>query len=357
MVPEMPENTLLNLKRTWDVSEIVTMPGSIAHMLIFEDVLSQIESEGGFEDLVNMLRANINFGRLGSIGPDLPYYQGVKKTAINFAILKTGKPAPIETWSDQLHSKSPNIFPLKMIEIAWRETLLEAPEWDEIARKQWAFIFGFLTHIAADQTIHPYVNKIAGQYYREKENRQKHMSCEAYQDVVLFNNRFQKDIFTEDLKKWVNISTEPSDMQQYFRGFLEKSFIEAHAIHPSEKDIENWFRGLSFIYSIMKYYGPYKTANTDFQTNKENSAMYKEFLFSVGPTGGTYQDYYTSAVALALIYVKAAYRLFDINHADFKDEQRRQFLEIIINADLVNPLDNNILFDATTAYRKYFGNK
>jgi hypothetical protein len=33
-----------------------------------------------------------------------------------------------------------------MIEIAWRETDLDAEAWDEIAKKQWAFIIGFLTH-------------------------------------------------------------------------------------------------------------------------------------------------------------------------------------------------------------------
>ena len=331
------------------------MPASVAHMLIFDDVLSEIEKDKDFEELVKVLKDNLNYGHLGSIGPDLPYYQGVINTAIHFAISKNTKPAPIEKWSGQLHSKNPNIFPLKMIEIAWRETDLEAEEWDEIAKKQWAFIVGFLTHIAADQIIHPYVNTIAGQYYRDKENRNKHMECEAFQDVVLFYNTLKKSIFEEDLKKWVDISTEEKNIQQYFRMFLEKSFIEAHATHPSEKDIKKWNSGLSFIYSVMKYFGPYKDANTEFQKNRENSTKYKEFWLSKGPTGDkTYQDYYREAVELASIYVKAAYQLYKINHIDFKDEHRRKFLKIVINADLTNPLDNDILKDAKNAFTEYF---
>jgi hypothetical protein len=204
--------------------------------------------------------------------------------------------------------------------------------------------------------IHPYVNKIAGQYYRNKENRKKHLECEVYQDVVLFNKKYKKSILHENLDTWVNTGAESGKTEPYFRIFLQKSFIEAHAVYPSEKEIENWVRGLLFIYKWVKWIGlPYKNADRDFRTNKANSERYKEYWLNTSLTNGkSYEDYYNNAVELASIYVKAANKLYDINHADFKDEYRTQFLTIVRNADLTNPVDTTILEDAKKAYSEYY---
>jgi hypothetical protein len=337
--------------------KVVTMPGSVAHMLIFEAALSKIDNDRECGYLVEMLKENMNYGRLGSIGPDLPYFNGVLRTAASFLLSGYYKPEPIERWGDLLHSKSPNLFPLTMIEIAWRETDPDDEEWDAIANKQWALIIGFLTHIAADQMIHPYVNKISGNYYRDKEKRVKHLECEVYQDVVLFNNRYKKNILDENLDTWVNIHTKSGKTEPHFRRFLQKSFKETHAIFPSGNDIENWNRGLSFIQKWVKWIGlPYKKADADFRTNKENSEKYKEYCLNTPlTTSKSYEDYYNDAVELASLYIKAANKLYEINHADFKDEHRTQFLQIVRNADLRNPLDNNILEEAKKAYSEYYG--
>ena len=337
--------------------EEVPLPGSVAHMLIFEDVVSGFEKDNEYDDdFVRMLKENINYGHLGSLGPDLPTYEGVLRTAYSFLTSGYNEPAPLEKWSGQLHNKSPNVFPLKMIEIAWRETDLDEPEWDAIAKKQWAFIIGFLTHMAADQMIHPYINKIAGQYYRLKENRLKHMECEVYQDVVLFNNKFKKSILGEKLENWMDLRAESGKTEPYFRIFLQKSFIEAHAIYPSDAEIESWVRGLLFVYKYVKWIGlPYKSADIDFRTNKEDSELYKKYWLNKDLTKGkSYEDYYKWAVELASIYVKAANKLYEISHAEFRDEFRRQFLHIVKDADLTNPLDNNLLDDAKRAYFGYY---
>jgi hypothetical protein len=333
------------------------MPGSVAHMLIFEDVLSQLDNDKDCDDLVRMLKENMNYGRLGSLGPDLPYYHGVLNTAVSFLVSRSFRPEPIEKWSGQMHSKEPHLFPLKMIEIAWRESDLDDGEWDEIAKKQWAFIIGFLTHMAADQTIHPYIDKIAGQYYRNKLSRKKHTECEIYQDAVLFNNRYKRSILGENFETWVNTGAKSGKTEPYFRVFLQKSFIETHAIYPSEKEIENWVRGLLFVYKFAKRFGlPYKYSDRDYRTHKEKSEKYKEYWLSdILTKGKSYEDYYKNAVELASIYVKAANELYKINHVDFKDEHRRQFLKIVRNADLTNPLDNYILEDAKKAYSEFYG--
>jgi hypothetical protein len=107
----------------------------------------------------------------------------------------------------------------------------------------------------------------------------------------------------------------------------------------------------------VKWIGlPYKKADADFRTNKENSEKYKEYCLKTPlTTSKSYEDYYNDAVELASLYIKAANKLYEINHADFKDEHRTQFLQIVRNADLRNPLDNNILEEAKKAYSEYYG--
>jgi hypothetical protein len=335
---------------------VVNMPGSVAHMLIFEAALAEIDNQRDCGDLVSMLKGRMNYGRLGSLGPDLPYFNGVLRTAVSFLAAGYNQPEPIVQWGDLLHSKTPNLFPLTMIEIAWRETDPDEEEWDVIAQNQWAFIMGYLTHVAADQMIHPYINKISGNYYRDKEKRKKHLDCEVYQDVVAFNNRYKKSILDEHLDTWVNIHTKSGKTEPHFRRFLQKSFKETHAIYPSENDIENWYRGLSFIQKWVKWIGlPYKKADADFRTNKENSENYKEYCLNTPLAAGkSYADYYNDAVGLSALYIRAANKLYEINHADFKDEFRKQFLTIVRNADLRNPLDNNILEEAKSAYSAFY---
>jgi hypothetical protein len=285
-------------------------------------------------------------GRLGSIGPDLPYYGGLAKTGIKLLFTDTDKPLGIEKWSHQLHSKDPNIFPLKMIEIAWRETDLDAEKWDETAAKQWAFIMGYLSHMAADQIIHPFVNKIAGQYYRSNENRIKHRDCEVYHDVVLYSRKKHENITDAELNTWLDISPEWykfADTEPYFRIFLQKSFVEAHAVTPEESEIEGWVDGLLLLLRYVDNYGPFVNADKDYQKKGKDSKKYKEFWGNDADASGDYDKYYEEAVKLALIYMKTAFRIFDINIGDFSNKHRQNFLKIVKNTDLTNPLDRGIL--------------
>ena len=165
------------------------MPGTFTHMLVFEDVISELEKDIDCEDLVKMLKENKNYGTLGSIGPDLPYFESVTSTLYFLLTSRTDEPFHLEKWAGQMHSKDPNVLPLKMIEIASKENDFNVSGWDDISRRQWAFIIGFLVHIASDQVIHPYINSIAGQIYRSKESRLKHGECETYLDVVLYNKK------------------------------------------------------------------------------------------------------------------------------------------------------------------------
>jgi hypothetical protein len=107
----------------------------------------------------------------------------------------------------------------------------------------------------------------------------------------------------------------------------------------------------------VKWFGlPYKKSDIDYRTYKESSPNYKEYWLSTGLSKNkSYEYYYRNAVELASLYAKAANKLYDLNHDDFKDEFREQFLKIVSNADLTNPMDNNILEDAKNAYIACYG--
>jgi hypothetical protein len=73
----------------------------------------------------------------------------------------------VTPWSYHLHSHRPNAFPLKLVEIIFSDVIREKGKvklYEDDIRKL-AYIAGHLTHIAADQIIHPIVNSVAGPYY------------------------------------------------------------------------------------------------------------------------------------------------------------------------------------------------
>jgi len=157
------------------------MPASLAHMMIARRVRDHLLKDNDAqvaEFAADVLKKHPQYMELGSLGPDLPYF-GPK------SLVNPHKPIGVDQWSYQLHSKSPNVFPLQMIELLWRENDPRVEEWNEGDKCKLAFICGYLTHVAADQVIHPLVNFIAGPYYRSHEAREEHRTCEIHQDVYL----------------------------------------------------------------------------------------------------------------------------------------------------------------------------
>jgi len=52
-----------------------------------------------------------------------------------------------------------------------------------------SWLFGYVSHVVADTTIHPIVNKIVGSY---NLNQAEHRRCEMHQDRFIFNNEMIK---------------------------------------------------------------------------------------------------------------------------------------------------------------------
>jgi hypothetical protein len=297
---------------------------------------------------------------LGSLGPDLYYYNRLSSSIKD--MLKEGfvQAKGVTPWSYHLHSHRPNEFPLKLVEIIFSDVIRENGQvnlYDDDMRKL-AYIAGHLTHIAADQIIHPVVNSVAGPYYREGKNRKKHRECEVFQDYFLYEEVYRLEektgakynFFKQDFRSWMDCvrGMTTRNTEEWFRYFLQRGFVETYSSCPSEQGIENSVDNLLLTLRACRQMGPYKKADKEYRKDKENSKMYHEYIKDVD-----YIKYYRLAVELAVIYLIALYEIYFVlkQGKDFTDRHKKRFLSIVSDADLSCPLKQKIFEKACAALR------
>jgi hypothetical protein len=311
------------------------------------------------------------FMELGSLGPDLPYYGSLLKGLWNAFLNRSDKPVGVDAWSYQLHSKEPNVFPLKMIEITWKETDIDTEDWDETDRMKFAFLCGFLTHVAADQVVHPVVNSIAGPYCKKLGARDEHRRCEVHQDLYALarslDGRLPIGTFKEQaFGSWCSVQPDAlwTEKTIWFRYLIEKAFVEAHAVTPGEKAIGRWIKGtvttLKHCIHLSLFgcglFGPYGTAYRALFDGtgalQPEAAAYRKYIGLEGlNTGRTYDAYWDEAVDLAKMYIQAAHRVYCAN--DIDDTLRKKFRRVVRSADLGSPLERDILLVARQALSEW----
>jgi hypothetical protein len=297
---------------------------------------------------------------LGSLGPDLYYYNRLSSSIKD--MLKEGfvQAKGVTPWSYHLHSHRPNEFPLKLVEIIFSDVIRENGQvnlYDDDMRKL-AYIAGHLTHIAADQIIHPVVNSVAGPYYSEGKNRKKHRECEVFQDYFLYEEVYRLEektgakynFFKQDFRSWMDCvrGMTTRNTEEWFRYFLQRGFVETYSSCPSEQGIENSVDNLLLTLRACRQMGPYKKADKEYRKDKENSKMYHEYIKDVD-----YIKYYRLAVELAVIYLIALYEIYFVlkQGKDFTDRHKKRFLSIVSDADLSCPLKQKIFEKACAALR------
>jgi hypothetical protein len=344
------------------------MPANIAHMFIAHKALQKLKEKGieEFTEFAEMLddssrsanyRAYVN---LGSIGPDLYYYKSLTRSLKDMLVEGFVQAIGVTPWSYHLHSHKTNEFPLTLLEVAFSDVVRKNGKVklnDDDIRKL-AYIAGHLTHIAADQIIHPIVNSIAGPYYRKGGNRTKHRECEVFQDYFLYDQvyRLEKksgskyDFFKQDFRGWADCVRGLTfrNAEDWFRYFLQRGFVETYGTGPSEDDIEDSIDNLLLTLRVCRRFGPYKKAAKDYEKNKENSAMFKQYIKDID-----YIRYYRLAVELAVIYLIALYEVYFVlkKGKDFTKRHKQRFLRIVSGADLSCPLEQNIFEKASAALK------
>ena len=344
------------------------MPANVTHMLIAHKALQTLKAKGidefaQFAEALDDASESKNYKayvNLGSLGPDLYYYakmSGSIKDMLEEGFVQAKGVTP---WSYHLHSHGPNEFPLKLVQIVFSDAIRKNGQvllQDEDMRKL-AYIAGHLTHIAADQIIHPVVNGVAGPYYREGQNRRKHRECEVFQDYFLYEEVYRLeeksgskyDFFEQDFRSWADCvrGLTTRNTEDWFRYFLQRGFVETYGTCPTEEEIENSVDNLLLTLRACQQLGPYKKADKEYRKNGENSQMYQEYIRNVD-----YIKFYRLAVELAVVYLIALYEVYFAlkQGKDFTDKHTKRFLSIVSDADLSCPLQQKIFEKACAALR------
>jgi len=187
--------------------------------------------------------------------------------------------------------------------------------------------------------VHPIVNAIAGPYYKRGNAREKHRECEVYQDVYAYrqvHRQTQTDFERESFNEWCDIAPGwlSDNAPVWLRYLLQKSFVEAHAIMPSEDSIENWVDGTLTVLRAIDNFGPYVKANG--RIGDDNDPLVREYIFLEPPAnadhdkkneyaaivrGRQYMDIFDEAVNLAVVYLKAAHKLYNENECGKSSEE------------------------------------
>ncbi|MBN2314236.1 MAG: zinc dependent phospholipase C family protein, partial [Sedimentisphaerales bacterium] len=222
------------------------MPANVTHMLIAHKALQALKGKGideftQFAEVLDDASESRNYKayvNLGSLGPDLYYYAEMSSSVKD--MLKEGfvQAKGVTPWSYHLHSYKPNEFPLKLVTILFSDVVRKdgQVELDDNDKRKLAYIAGHLTHIAADQIIHPVVNSVAGPYYREGQNRKKHRECEVFQDYFLYEEVYRLEeksgakysFFKQDFRGWADCvrGWTTTNAEEWFRYFLQRGFVE-----------------------------------------------------------------------------------------------------------------------------------
>lgn len=357
------------------------MPASLVHMLVSHKAVKRLcDSENKEEadfatTLDNEQTGNRSYVNLGSVGPDLYYFKTLKKQIVSETWKKIRKflkkgiekriakkklltPAGVVPFSYHLHSAVPNEFVLNLFEVIFKDVKRAEGKAnvDDTDYKKLAYVAGHLTHIAADQIVHPLVNEVAGPYYICEKNRAKHRECEVYQDYYVYRELYKDkdqsedryDFFSQDFHKWVDGIRKGTfeSTWKWFRHFLQRGFSETYGVFPKEDEIENSVDNLLLVLRFCKDVGPYAEAKEDYQVGGEKFRIYVEDT--------NYMEYFEEAVKLSVVYLKALYKVYEIlrKGESFTEREKRNFLKVVSEADLSCPLEKDILKNAKEALQR-----
>ena len=142
------------------------MPGAYAHITLLHLSIDRVLESAQFPPRVT--RALARWGahaEFGALSPDFPYLAGH---------------AP---WADLMHHSGTNT--LLRSGLSRLQGLDDAP-WE----RAFAWLMGYASHMVADMTIHPVINRLVGPY---EANKTAHRTCEMHMDIHAFARLGQGD--------------------------------------------------------------------------------------------------------------------------------------------------------------------
>lgn len=256
------------------------MSASLVHFAVCDDacrILSKLSARYVGDSIKKACREYPNYTRLGSIGPDLPYFAEPVETGLKMFL---DIHIPITPSAYLLHSKRPRAFAVNLFRLIITESEALVEE-KQANLKLLSFAVGYLTHMATDHVIHPFVNKKAGKYYVSDDNKVRHRMIEIYHDLHLFKQMYKenaekekldpkKEFMNKDFEAKIDIVDESFsrdlserfwDTELTFRVLLQRAFLETYGLEVTEKTVEDWVDGAMLTLSnLNRRVSPYSRA-------------------------------------------------------------------------------------------------
>lgn len=139
------------------------MAGLFTHFMVCQQAIFDPRLD---KKLRQILNANSDWVYFASACPDLPYAMFLGSQ---------------NEWADHMHYKSTNGIAIRCREVL-RNTWNNPSRLDRI-RASW--LFGYISHLVVDGTIHPVIEQVVGPY-SDPKNRENHKYCEKVQDALIF---------------------------------------------------------------------------------------------------------------------------------------------------------------------------
>ncbi|ODS04579.1 zinc dependent phospholipase C family protein [Vibrio scophthalmi] len=207
------------------------MPGAFAHITAVNvasanNALQKLHMP---REAKKALSQNKKFLELGCVSPDYPYLDVLNKAQ--------------NKWADEMHYHNVGMLIDALIQ--------QVKTVDTIhLEKAFAWLCGFVAHVAADITIHPVVELKVGPY---ADNAKEHRICEMNQDAYIWPARMQLgDIgFADRVKENIGSCTdENSDALDLLINDIWSTALSA--VYPEyaqtcPPDINAWHKGFQFV--------------------------------------------------------------------------------------------------------------
>jgi len=78
------------------------------------------------------------------------------------------------------------------------------------------WLFGYVSHLVADATIHPVVQAIVGPYDQNEQTKTEHRICEMTQDALIYNERKNTDIRYAEFSSALKFFRKSNDLMGRF---------------------------------------------------------------------------------------------------------------------------------------------
>lgn len=233
------------------------MPSIFSHFMIAEAALRRLP-----EPLADALRNHSRAYYLGSVAPDFPYFQvmmGYRGLAMNSQAAALthhleetllhwvgGQPGGEGgAWAGRFHDRA-----ARALLQAWMDQVPEEATGSQRGAGVAAFLLGMLSHVAADESMHPAVEADSGDQ-NSFEGRTRHRQIETELDFRLLCLRQHPGLvaYPADLAaRWVG---HPGDAAGFFPGWLAQGLATCSGM-PA-RDWERWVAGFRRALALLDH--------------------------------------------------------------------------------------------------------